>query len=111
MVPHVGPASVLGDQILMSSSTIIFAYQPSLLARDSEAVLPESNNAALAASSAKTLLDIVAFAELVSYDLPSSVSQMTTEQIDPKAITQPWVGYPLYIAGRVFRESHHARNA
>ncbi|KAH8083490.1 hypothetical protein HD553DRAFT_342712 [Filobasidium floriforme] len=37
-------------------------------------------------SSAKSILDIVSFAEL----------------IDPKSISQPWINYPLYIASRVF---------
>lgn len=50
----------------MSLSTIIFAHQPSLLGRGAETIVPDSNNAALAASSAKTMLDIVAFAELAS---------------------------------------------
>lgn len=72
-------------------------------------------NKLISASSAKTILDIAVFAELVS-DLVSDETRHTRDpaieeekwlrlQIDPKAITQPWIGYPLYVAGRTFRES------
>ncbi|WVR07284.1 hypothetical protein IAU60_004325 [Kwoniella sp. DSM 27419] len=37
-------------------------------------------------TSAKTITDIASFAEL----------------IDPKAVTQPWINYPIYTAGRTF---------
>ncbi|ORX35625.1 hypothetical protein BD324DRAFT_630881 [Kockovaella imperatae] len=40
----------------------------------------------LAVSSAKSIMDIVAFAEI----------------IDNRAVTQPWINYPLYLAARTF---------
>ncbi|OCF40432.1 hypothetical protein I317_05735 [Kwoniella heveanensis CBS 569] len=68
---------------------IILSYRPSLLRSDSVASdLSESDAAGneIAISSAKTILDIVSFAEL----------------IDAKAVHQPWINYPLYTAGRTF---------
>lgn len=52
----------------------------------------------VAASSAKSILDIISFAELVGQR-----SVLDSCQIDAKAVTQPWVNYPLYLAARVFR--------
>ncbi|XAO26717.1 hypothetical protein I312_105557 [Cryptococcus bacillisporus CA1280] len=68
---------------------IVLVYRPSLLvspipngSRQQDGVAGKE----VSASSAKTILDIAIFAEL----------------IDPKAITQPWINYPLYIAARTF---------
>ena len=60
----------------------------------------------IAASSAKTILDIAVFAELVrrSFSARWDSRPHPNRQIDVKAVTQPWIGYPLYTAGRTFRE-------
>ncbi|WWC70480.1 uncharacterized protein I206_104431 [Kwoniella pini CBS 10737] len=71
---------------------IILVYQPSLLGVEnledyrlgSDGV--DIAGQQIAASSAKTILDIATFAEL----------------IDAKANSQPWINYPLYIAGCMF---------
>ncbi|OXH32873.1 hypothetical protein J008_03143 [Cryptococcus neoformans] len=68
---------------------IILVYRPSLLVSPIPHESRRQYDAAgkeVSASSAKTILDIAIFAEL----------------IDPKAITQPWINYPLYIAARTF---------
>ncbi|WWC93859.1 hypothetical protein V866_000695 [Kwoniella sp. B9012] len=68
---------------------IILVYQPDLLRTGevhSNSTLPDVAGQQIAASSAKTILDIASFAEL----------------IDVKANTQPWINYPLYIAGCMF---------
>lgn len=41
------------------------------------------------------------FVHLITSDINTNASL----QIDPKAITQPWINYPLYIAARTFRKS------
>ncbi|WVQ99144.1 hypothetical protein IAU59_006276 [Kwoniella sp. CBS 9459] len=78
---------------------IILSYRPSLLRSDSIASdLSESDTAGneIAISSAKTILDIASFAEL----------------IDAKAVHQPWINYPLYTAGRTFlSQSLQAKSA
>ncbi|WVW83580.1 hypothetical protein I302_105601 [Kwoniella bestiolae CBS 10118] len=68
---------------------IILVYQPTLLRLGDNASSNDVSDIAgqqIAASSAKTILDIASFAEL----------------IDAKANTQPWINYPLYIAGCMF---------
>ncbi|WVF71755.1 hypothetical protein IAT40_006563 [Kwoniella sp. CBS 6097] len=77
---------------------IILSYRPSLLRSDSIASdLSESDVSGneIAISSAKTILDIASFAEL----------------IDAKAVHQPWTNYPLYTAGRTFLSQSLLANA
>lgn len=83
----------------MYQPTIIYSDLPSL---DAEDLSPASKE--ISASSAKTILDIVIFAELVSEVSWSFCLGADKRQIDPKAITQPWINYPMYTAGRTFRE-------
>lgn len=88
---------------------IILAYQPTIIYSDLPSLDPEDMTTAskeISASSAKTILDIVVFAELVSLLLPwqNMNGDADTAQIDPKAITQPWINYPMYTAGRTFRK-------
>lgn len=63
---------------------MILFYAPSIIS-DSETVVQEEGRD-IALSSAKSISDIAAFAELV----------------DPQAITQPFVNYPFFTAGRFF---------
>ncbi|KAI5454799.1 hypothetical protein NCC49_003682 [Naganishia albida] len=63
---------------------VILFYAPSIL-NDSETIVQEEGRD-IALSSAKSISDIAAFAELV----------------DPQAITQPFVNYPFFTAGRFF---------
>jgi hypothetical protein len=60
----------------------------------------------VAASSAKSISDIISFAELVSVhpEPYQSLPAWLTVQIDAKAVIQPWADYPLYLAARAFRE-------
>jgi hypothetical protein len=68
-------------------SLVILFYAPSIIS-DSETVDQEEGRD-IALSSAKSISDIAAFAELV----------------DPQAITQPFVNYPFFTAGRFFGKS------
>lgn len=67
---------------------VILFYAPSIL-NDSETIVQEEGRD-IALSSAKSISDIAAFAELV----------------DPQAITQPFVNYPFFTAGRFFGEPY-----
>ncbi|KAK4689331.1 hypothetical protein P7C73_g782, partial [Tremellales sp. Uapishka_1] len=77
---------------------IILSYNPSLLLSGPlPAALHESRTASkeVSASSAKTILDIAVFAEL----------------IDAKSISQPWINYPMYTAARTFLSLYTAEPA
>ncbi|KAJ9093838.1 hypothetical protein QFC21_006209 [Naganishia friedmannii] len=63
---------------------VILFYAPSIVSDSQDVVQEEGRDVAL--SSAKSISDIAAFAELV----------------DPQAITQPFVNYPFFTAGRLF---------
>ncbi|KAG7527766.1 hypothetical protein FFLO_06608 [Filobasidium floriforme] len=68
---------------------IILVHDPTLLLLERHTPGPDLvdlDGREISISSAKSILDIVSFAEL----------------IDPKSISQPWINYPLYIASRVF---------
>lgn len=63
---------------------MILLHAPSIVSDSQTVIQGEGRDIAL--SSAKTISDIATFAELV----------------EPKAITQPFVNYPFFTAGRLF---------
>jgi hypothetical protein len=86
---------------------IILTYQSFPLLPESQLAAPQIPDVAgreVSASSAKSIVDIVTFAELVRSDHNAESRVDVHLQIDPKAITQPWINYPLYTAARIFRE-------